>query len=96
MVLKEDLSAANGFLLKNVTLSVYKNGKKVFSELGEMLIYKGGIDGPLTVSCSSLINRENLDEIVLSLDFKPALSEEKLNNRLIGIFRKTKESYLLF
>lgn len=90
MVLKEDLSAANGFLLKNVTLSVYKNGKKVFSELGEMLIYKGGIDGPLTVSCSSLINRENLDEIVLSLDFKPALSEEKLNNRLLRDFSENK------
>lgn len=84
--LKEDLSFANGLLLKNVTLTAAERGKKIFSELGDLLIYKGGIDGPLALTCSSLINRKNLNDVTLNLDLKPALNEEKLSNRLIRDF----------
>ena len=72
----------SGLTLKNVTLTAYKNGKEVYSELGEMLFTHFGVSGPLVLSCSALI-AEDPKGTVLSIDLKPGLSEEQLDARLL-------------
>lgn len=72
-----------GLSLKNVSLSAKYNGKTVFSEFGEMLFTHYGISGPIVLSCSSNVNRNYSDNLTIILDLKPALSEDKLENRFI-------------
>ena len=72
----------SGLTLKNVTLTAYKNGREVYSELGEMLFTHFGVSGPLVLSCSALIAEDPADTL-LSIDLKPGLSEEQLDARLL-------------
>lgn len=71
-----------GFTQKNVTLKV-KNGTSKISEFGELTFYKEGIAGPIALTISSQINKVESENIELEIDFKPALSEEKLDQRII-------------
>ena len=69
-----------GLSLKNVQLFARtEDGED--SEFGEMLITHYGISGPIVLSLSSRINRKK--HVDLWIDLKPALSREKLNERLI-------------
>ncbi len=72
----------SGLTLKNVTLSAFRGKKQLFSELGEMLFTHFGVSGPLVLSCSALI-AEQPAGITLFIDFKPGLSEEQLDARII-------------
>ena len=72
----------SGLTLKNVTLTAYRNGKEVWSELGEMLLTHFGVSGPLVLSCSALV-AEQPEGTVLSIDLKPGLTEEQLDARLL-------------
>jgi len=73
-----------GLSLKNVNLSVFdKNtGKKIFSEMGEMLFTHFGVSGPIVLSASSRIRTEEPERYIFYIDMKPALSDEKLDLRL--------------
>lgn len=71
---------AQGLSLRNVTLTAKEKNKIVFQEMGEMIFTHFGISGPLVLSCSAHIELKN--DPVLSIDLKPALSEEKLHARL--------------
>ena len=75
-----------GLSLKNVELSAYKKGQKIYCEFGEMLFTHTGISGPLVLTLSSKINKFDLKEINLSIDLKPALTEETLSARLVREF----------
>ena len=75
-----------GLSLKNVSLTAYISGKKVFSEMGELLFTHFGLSGPIALSCSSLINRADEKTVSLFIDLKPALTEDTLNSRLIREF----------
>lgn len=75
-----------GLSLKNVSITACVGEKVVFSEFGEMLFTHFGISGPIVLSCSSIINKYQASDILLSLDLKPALSEEILEKRLIREF----------
>lgn len=79
-----------GLNLKNVKLSLYINNKKIKEFFGEMLFTHFGISGPIVLSVSSLINRIDLKAVKLSIDFKPALSEEQLDKRLLRDFESNK------
>lgn len=79
-----------GLALKNVALLVKNGGKTIFNELGEALFTHFGISGPLILSASSLINRLDLKNIDVSIDFKPALDEQTLDKRLLRDFDKFK------
>ncbi len=76
-----------GLALKNVTLTAKKGEKTLFSEFGEMLFTHYGVSGPIVLSCSSVINKHNLNDVKLYIDFKPALDEQTLENRLIREFK---------
>lgn len=71
-----------GITLKNVQLTATQNGKRVFSELGELLFTHFGISGPLTLSLSSVIAGQ-VAGTKLAIDFKPGLTEEQLDARLV-------------
>ena len=80
-----------GLSLKNVTLKA--KSKNFQKELfGEMLFTSNGISGPIALSLSSYINRKQCIE--LSIDFKPALTEEKLKARIIRDIEDSKESQI--
>lgn len=75
-----------GLTLKNVTFNVEKKGKTLFSEMGEMLFTHKGVSGPIVLSASSYIARENIKQLYFYIDLKPALSYEMLDNRLLRDF----------
>lgn len=77
-----------GLSLKNVTAKAILNGKTLYEDFGEMLFTHFGISGPIILSCSSVINKHNLDEIDLVIDLKPALDCLTLDARLIREFKE--------
>lgn len=77
-----------GFAPRNVTLSVYEDGKRIFSELGEMLFTHFGVSGPLVLSASAHMRHFGSKQYELAIDFKPALDAEKLDERLQRDFAK--------
>ena len=79
-----------GLSLKNVEISVVNGKKKVYSDFGEMLFTHFGVSGPTIISASSFINRLNLRDVYISLDLKPALTEEQLDARVLRDFEKYK------
>lgn len=74
-----------GLTLKNVKITLKFNGK-VREIFGEMLFTHFGVSGPIILTASSLINRCDLKSVKLSLDLKPALTDEQLDNRILRDF----------
>lgn len=86
-----DTKGLQGLSLKNVKLSAFVNQKLVYeSEVGEMLFTANGISGPIVLSCSSFINKFNIGDVKLFIDFKPALSDDALLNRIDRDIEKLK------
>ena len=84
-----------GLSLKNVKASIKNNeGKILYSEFGEMLFTHTGYSGPIILSLSSKINRKDINTLSISIDFKPALSEEVLTSRFEKDIQKNKEKLL--
>lgn len=82
-VCDKDLVEVEGLSLKNVKLLCFENDKRFYeSEIGEMLFTKNGISGPLVLSLSSYINRKSMQDLVIKIDFKPALKTDILHSRL--------------
>lgn len=88
-----------GLSLKNVGIKIIDNSKnkKIYDDFGEMLFTHLGVSGPTILSGSAhLLRYKGVDEllqkqaIVLSIDLKPALSEEKLDDRVLRDFREEK------
>ena len=77
-----------GLSLKNVRLTLSLNGKKVYSELGEMLFTHTGISGPLVLTASSYMNKATVKDYKISIDLKPALDKNTLDRRLLSDFEK--------
>ncbi len=81
-----------GMSLKNVKLYAYSMEKLIRAEFGEMLFTSNGISGPISLTLSSFINK--LKSVDLVLDFKPALSTQILDNRLLREFDANKNSQI--
>ena len=82
--------ALAGFAPRNVTLSAYEDDRLVFRELGEMLFSHFGVTGPLVLSASAHMRRLGEAACRLSIDFKPALDEARLDERVLRDFEKYK------
>ncbi len=84
MEIEEDwVKSLMGLSLKNVSLKAFVNEKLVHEEFGEMLFSHYGISGPIVLSMSNVINRYEDQKIKLEIDLKPALSYEKLDERIL-------------
>ncbi len=88
-----------GLSLRNVKIEIIdeNKNKKIYEDFGEMLFTHFGVSGPTILSASSHILRyKNIEEllkngkIILEIDLKPALSEEKLNARILRDFETNK------
>ena len=88
-----------GLSLRNINIQFKnkENNKVIYDDFGEMLFTHFGVSGPTILSSSAhLVRYKNIDEllknkkIVLNIDFKPALSEEKLDERILRDFDEFK------
>ncbi len=81
-----------GLSLKNVAATAYTaEGKKINGDFGEMLFTHFGLSGPIILSMSRDIGEymyRQQQAVKIKLDLKPALSEEKLDERLLRDFDK--------
>lgn len=93
-VIKEEwCKELQGLSLKNVSLTMEADGKKIYSDFGEMLFTHFGVSGPLILSASSYyakyLSKKNKDvDVRLKLDLKTGLDEEKLDKRILRDFEK--------
>lgn len=79
-----DCAELQGLSLRNVTLRAYRGDKLIFEELGEMVFTHFGVSGPLVLSAS--VHMHEKDDYRLSIDLKPGLTPEKLDERLLRDF----------
>ncbi len=72
-------------LLKNISLTVVDTSvnKKIYTDFGEMQLMKYGVSGAVILSASSHIREMQSGRYRLDIDLKPALNEEKLDERLL-------------
>ncbi|MBS5957337.1 MAG: aminoacetone oxidase family FAD-binding enzyme, partial [Clostridiales bacterium] len=78
-----------GLSLRNVEATVLKGKKTIYQEFGEMLFTHYGVSGPVLLSASSYAAKElKKGPLTLSIDLKPALTEEQLDTRLLRDFEE--------
>ncbi|CDB89905.1 putative uncharacterized protein [Clostridium sp. CAG:253] len=82
-----------GLSLRNVKVTLYDKGKVLYEELGEMLFTHFGVSGPLVLSASTLASGKDVSQMELSIDLKPALSKEQLDERILRDFSENRNSY---
>ncbi len=96
---KKDCQNLQGLSLKNIKIELInlQNNKTIYEDFGEMVFTHFGVSGPTILSSSAHVIREkNIDnllkekKIILKIDFKPALTEEKLDNRILRDFEEVK------
>ncbi|MBU0944211.1 MAG: NAD(P)/FAD-dependent oxidoreductase [Proteobacteria bacterium] len=79
-----------GLELRNVAVRLLINGKRSQQLFGEMHFIQTGVSGPVILTLSGAVV-DGLGEgknVVLAVDLKPALDEQKLDARLIRDFEK--------
>ena len=93
---KENLQ---GLSLRNVEIKINdaESNKQIYQDFGEMLFTHFGVSGPIILSGSAhCVRYKNIEELLknekirLSIDLKPALSREKLDERILRDFTEFK------
>ena len=79
-----------GLSLKNIAVTLSKNGKALYNDFGEMVFTRNGVSGPVVLSASAHVARDMLFPCVMSIDLKPALDEFTLDRRLLRDFEGEK------
>ena len=82
-IIGDECKQMQGLSLKNTGLSLIdkRNGKVIFEDMGEMLFTHFGVSGPMVLSASAFVV-DNPNDYLLKIDLKPALSIEKLDERI--------------
>jgi len=77
-----------GLSLKNVRATLLSSGRKVEEEFGEMIFTHFGISGPIVLTISGpAVEEFRRGRVEVSIDFKPALTHEQVNQRLLREFQ---------
>ena len=73
-----------GLNLKNVKAVVWINGKKAGEAFGEMIFTHFGLSGPIILTLSRIMVKaiQQGEKVEVTVDLKPTLDEQKLDNRL--------------
>lgn len=81
-----------GLSLKNIEVTVTYGEKQIYRDFGELLFTHFGVSGPVILSASSFIipYLNNKNELLLSIDLKPALTIEQLDARILRDFEECK------
>lgn len=82
-----------GLSLRNVTLTMKKGKKTLYTELGEMLFTHFGISGPLALTMSCHLP-DNLADAAVTIDLKSGLTPEQLDARLVRDFEENPRKQL--
>ena len=99
IVEKNQCIELQGLSLKNVEIKLTdsESNKSIYNDFGEMLFTHFGVSGPIILSSSAhLVRYKDIEnkllnkKIKLKIDFKPALSEEKLEQRILRDFEEIK------
>ncbi len=92
-----------GLSLTNISIQLVDTlkNKIIYQDFGEMLFTHWGVSGPTILSSSAhLLRYKNIDELLkneqieLKINLKPALSEKKLEDRILRDFEKQKNREL--
>lgn len=96
---KNECKIMQGLSLRNIGIKIIDSEKKklIYEDFGEMLFAHFGVSGPVIISSSAhLVRYKNIKEllknekIALYIDLKPALTKEKLNERILRDFEEIK------
>lgn len=96
---KNTCQQLQGLSLKNVGIKLQdkETQKDIYKDFGEMLFTHFGVSGPTILSSSAHLVRYNKiqeklanQKIDLNIDLKPALTEEKLEERILRDFQEIK------
>lgn len=83
-----------GLALKNVAVTIEREGKKIYTDFGEMLFTHFGVSGPMILSASASIKpayfKDFAHEMTLKIDLKPALDRDQLDKRILKDFEEAK------
>ena len=88
-----------GLSLKNVAIKILDTNKNkvIYEDFGEMIFTHYGVSGPIIISASAhLVRYKNIDDLLkqgkicLQIDFKPALTSQKLDARILRDFEENK------
>ena len=80
-----------GLSLKNVSVLLKSDKKKIYEGFGEMLFTHFGVSGPLILSASSYYAKKYADmQVPLIIDLKPTLTREQLDKRILRDFEENK------
>lgn len=86
---EEYVKELQGLSLKNIRVWLRSGKKEVFSDFGEMLFTHFGVSGPVILSSSSYaVPYLSKQDLTLTIDLKPALSYEQLDNRILRDFEE--------
>ncbi|MEG6585687.1 NAD(P)/FAD-dependent oxidoreductase [Dendrosporobacter sp. 1207_IL3150] len=79
-----------GLSLKNVLATIVVDGEKIEEDFGEMLFTHYGLSGPIILSLSKKVAEllPQKKEVTISINLKPALSQDTLDKRLQRDFEK--------
>lgn len=89
-----DCKEMQGLSLRNVGVKLINNNKSVYSDFGELLFTHFGLSGPTILSASAHVKDISSGGYYVSIDMKPALSDEKLDDRILRDFEKYKNKEL--
>ena len=96
---KEECKKLQGLSLRNIGIKIIDSERKklIYEDFGEMIFTHFGISGPIILSGSAHLARyKDIDYLLkkryvnLSIDLKPALTEEQLDDRILRDFKEFK------
>lgn len=74
-----------GLTLKNIKITFECDGKRLGSDVGELLFTHFGVSGPLVLDMSAQVVAmlDSKKPVYISIDLKPGLDEEQIDNRIL-------------
>ena len=96
---KNECKEMQGLSLRNVGIKIIDKSKNklIYEDFGEMIFTHFGISGPIILSGSAhLVRYKDIEtlmkeqKIKLTIDLKPALTEEQLDDRILRDFKEFK------
>lgn len=87
-----------GLSLKNIEIMILSGQKEIYRAFGELVFTHFGVSGPVVLSASRHIipylknknKNKNKDKLTLSIDLKPAITQQQLDARILRDFEEVK------
>lgn len=88
---EEWIKDLQGLSLRNCKVTLFNDNKIIYEDFGELLFTHFGVSGPTVLSASSYVTELiKKKELRLSIDLKPALDLQTLDDRVLRDFEENK------